>query len=95
MLPEKCAFGTNIDVICAHEKIKIPTGFPDNWYQGTVNFKDSLWRISAEDSSATLLINTESASGRQLDVTDMTLGTNDTNAYFINKNDNTLWTYEL
>jgi hypothetical protein len=95
-LPEKCIIGkVGFKLICAWEGKDLPTEFPDEWYKGGIGFKDSLWTIYGDDSSMQLLIDTYKESGRVVDITDLDIGYNDKALYFINKNDNTLWMYEL
>jgi hypothetical protein len=94
-LPEKCIISSVSNLICAYQDIKMPIGYPDTWYQGTLSFSDSLWLISGKDLSVKKLIDTQAESGREIDVTNLGIGTSETGVYFINKNDNTLWMYEL
>ena len=95
MTAEKCAFKSISNVICADAVTPPPAGYPDNWYQGTVTFKDSLWLIDTQNSSVSLLTDTEKASGRHIDITNVAVGDSGFGAYFTNKNDNTLWIYEF
>ena len=94
-IPEKCAFSTNNSelVICAQSTINNNLNIPDSWYSGETYFADSIWQTTLA-GSATMLINTESESGRELDIVDIDLGVDDKNIYFLNKNDKTLWLYE-
>lgn len=97
ILPEKCtASAKQTDIVwCAHELKQIEFGFPDTWYRGEDSFKDSLWRIDPVLGGAELVVDTFTASGREIDITNLTVGQSETALYFINKNDNTLWMYEL
>lgn len=97
IVPEKCTASTKqADLVwCGHELKSAEFGFPDTWYRGENSFKDSLWRIDPTLGGAELLIDTFAASGREIDITDLTIGQSETALYFINKNDNTLWMYEL
>jgi len=94
-LPEKCIIGVINTLICAHEDIEPPIGYPDEWYKGSLSFKDSIWIISGDSLTTELLVNTRTESGREIDVTNLGIGDSETSVYFINKNDNTLWMYEL
>lgn len=97
MMPEKCTISKTTPVlICAEDdEAQLSPNFPDDWYQGEVSFKDSLWVISGDDLSARLLVDTFEESGREIDVINMSIGNSTKAVYFINKNDNTLWMYEL
>jgi hypothetical protein len=95
-LPEKCILAvTGTKMICAWESKKLPTEFPDSWYKGELGFRDSLWVIYGDDFSNKLLVDTFKESGREVDITDLSIGSSEKALYFINKNDNTLWMYEL
>jgi hypothetical protein len=99
LLPEKC--GADISrtqwLWCGAVKEEQEFEFPDNWYRGEVSFSDSIWLINLEDGGAELVVNpmTEPNVRRGIDVTNMTAGESGYALYFINKNDNTLWMYEL
>lgn len=97
LLPDKCSsHPNNPDILwCANENRKLPFEFPDSWYQGNLAFKDSLWQINLWDASADLFVDTFSESGRELDIVNVSGGVSGTAIYFINKNDNTLWMYEI
>ncbi len=97
ILPEKCTWSAQRSTIawCGNELRQAEFGFPDTWYRGETSFKDSLWRIDLERGGAELLVNTLAESGREIDITNLAVGPSETALYFINKNDNTLWMYEL
>ncbi len=97
LLPEKCTMShTNSSYSwCAGEIRDLPLEFPDDWYRGTLSFKDSLWQISTEDYSFSELVNTYTESGREIDIMGLNLGESESALYFVNKNDNALWMYEL
>ncbi|MEZ4103880.1 MAG: hypothetical protein R3B60_01185 [Candidatus Paceibacterota bacterium] len=97
LLPEKCILGTNTtSLICAEDSLTtLPFNFPDEWYKGGMNFKDSLWLIDASELKTTLLADTFKQTSRELDIVDLYLGDSEYAVYFINKIDNTLWMYEL
>ncbi len=95
--PEKCSFSSkNNDMIyCGYEEANINYEFPDNWYKGLISYADTLWEIDVKTGFAEKLINTEKETGRELDTTGMDMSTQTKVLYFINKNDNTLWMYEI
>lgn len=96
VLPEKCTFSeTGLDFACPFEPIQIPYEFPDEWYQGTLSFKDTLWFLDGETMSGEQLVDTFSVSGRELDIINLDVAVNREALYFTNKNDNTLWMYEI
>ncbi len=97
ILPEKCVLNSSTSLICAYDgQTSLPAEFPDAWYQGKVSFKDSLFLIDGPNKEdLKLLVNTFTETGRELDITNLKLGISGRVLYFINKNDNTLWMYEL
>lgn len=99
LLPEKCAFSTKVTGLlwCANYTGTLDLEFPDNWYSGDTTSRDSLFAINlTPDAIATTnLVDTFAETSREIDSTQMTIGDNERNLYFINKNDNTLWMYDL
>ncbi len=94
VIPEKCSLSeTGVVFYCAHEPVTVPYQFPDEWYMGVLSFKDSLWEMNATEFTSTKLVDTLTESGRELDGINLSIGTSTKDLYFINKNDNTLWTY--
>lgn len=95
-LPEKCIIATvGTKIICAWENKDLPLEFPDAWYKGSLGFRDSIWVISGNDLNNQFLVDTFKESGREVDVTNLSIGNSEKALYFINKNDNTLWMYEF
>lgn len=106
LLPEKCVGTQAVPfLICALDRnTALSSQFPDTWYQGSLRFKDSLWFIRLEDDEVSWELLTDTTknelnptenSGREIDITNVQLGNSSRVVYFINKNDNTLWMYEL
>ena len=96
VLPEKCLLPeTGLEFVCPFESIKVPYEFPDGWYKGTLSFKDSLWLLNAENMSGEKLVDTFAESSREIDAIGMQVSSTGNVLYFINKNDNTLWMYEI
>lgn len=96
ILPDKCTL-LNLDArfICAIPNTPIKSDAPDGWYQGMTTYSDNLWSIDPDAGSLTLLLKIEEESGRELDIMNLLSNNGDNNLYFQNKNDQTLWTYEL
>ena len=97
LLPDKCVFASRdgSKLYCGYEITDYTYTFPDDWYKGTRVFSDRIWEVDLNRQSATQVISPPIAVGRELDITNMSIGLDDTMLYFINKNDNTLWTYEI
>lgn len=97
MEPNKCAFSSKISsvVYCGYQLTSYGTDFPDEWYMGKRTFNDNIWSVNLDNGSASQLIIPETETGRQLDITSMTNSPDGKVLYFNNKNDNTLWMYEI
>jgi hypothetical protein len=94
LLTEKCTtLGTS--TICAVPLYNPnPRYFPDEWYRGSVSFKDTLWKINLEEGSAFGLVDLLKESGREIDVVKIGADTKGERVWFVNKNDNTLWMFD-
>jgi hypothetical protein len=95
--PSKCVISKkDTDAMyCGYEKQTLRTEFPDNWYKGSVSFSDSLWEVSLSQGYSSQLINPATAVGREIDIINIDISTDGGVLYFNNKNDNTLWLYEI
>ncbi len=95
--PHKCTFGkvSTSTMYCGYEITQYGPDYPDAWYQGARSFADRIWKIDLKRKSATQLISPETAVGRSIDIINMHIGRGDKMLYFMNKNDNTLWLYEI
>jgi len=96
IIPEKCEFSLTDPTVavCGIYTDEFPDQMPDVWYKGDVQMNDSLWEYSTGIQAAALLISPEDTTGRQLDIVRQQFGIDDTNLYFQNKVDQTLWIYE-
>lgn len=94
---EKCVFASNDSdtMYCGYEIVNLTSEFPDNWYKGVISFSDSIWRLNLKRGTASQLINPMTLTGRELDVINTQVSQENKVLYFINKNDNTLWMYEI
>lgn len=96
-LPEKCIWSKkeNAVLYCAiPENIAFST-YPDVWYQGLINFSDSIWKIDIGTGEARLIMNIQEESGEVIDVTNLYLSPSDDYLLFTNKIDLTLWGLQL
>ncbi len=94
-LPEKCVFAKNNDqsLYCAANYTS-DMAFGNDWYSGTTVADDKIWRLKL-GGPATLLFDPEDEAGETLDIIKPHVSTDNKVLYFINKNDNTLWVYDL
>lgn len=97
VIPEKCVplDEIKLNAICGSINSKLNNMTPDRWYQGIEAYADDIWEIDTSFFSATLHSQTLLRSGRELDIVNLVLNQQNTNLYFTNKNDNSLWTYAL
>lgn len=93
VIPEKCVTWSE-GMFCAVPQT-IDAGFPDSWYKGTISYSDSLWEMSVANDTAYVMSDFFTESGRQIDVLKIGIDSLGTRLWFINKNDNTLWEYQL
>jgi hypothetical protein len=94
--PDKCTLGAaGFDFYCAHEAVEVPFEYPDTWYKGKIQYKDAIYKLNGETLEGELLVDTFKESGRAIDVIKLDQGAATAALYFINKNDQTLWMYEI
>lgn len=97
VLPEKCAVSTEANnmIYCAQSVGDFNELYPDVWYKGKATFADKIWRINPNSLGATIIVDTQTETGRNLDIIKAETSPDNTNLYFKNKLDNTLWLFEL
>ncbi len=88
ILPEKCEWLANEDLICAGNTFVPEAQYPDAWYQGTVALTDQLYRIYTGSAIYdTLYDNSE----RSFDMTQLSVNEGAREVYFIDKPTGVLW----
>lgn len=93
-LSEKCVWEhSNKNILCAVPS-SLPlaiNGLPDDWYQGRVSFKDTLYILSGDGFSNQTFFDLSYASGKDIDA--VSLQTNNSSEYlgFINKKEGDFW----
>lgn len=96
-IPEKCVINPTQEEIafCAVPINRGSEIFPDDWYKGVLSYDDTLWSIDITSGAGTPLSMFKVESGREIDV--ISIGTNEfgDRIWFINKNDNTLWMFDM
>ncbi|MCF7865790.1 MAG: hypothetical protein K9M11_04815 [Candidatus Pacebacteria bacterium] len=96
-LPEKCIWSKLEEsvIFCAvPENIAFST-YPDVWYQGLINFSDSIWKIDVDTGESRLIMNIQEEAGDVIDVTNLYLSPSEDYLVFTNKADLTLWGLQL
>ena len=92
-LPDKCAL-KDAGMLCGLSKQGYTNTSPDTWYSGEVTYSDELWYSDFDFNTSSFVLDLESESGRQLDVIRPQIQSDARAAFFINKNDQSLWIYE-
>jgi hypothetical protein len=96
VLPDKCHLTESGTGYCASSQNAPTTNeLPDIWYQGAYQTTDWLWQIDLTTGSTLAIADLFTLSGREIDIINLTNNSEADVLYFINKNDLTLWMYEL
>lgn len=94
-LPEKCVWSNdNINIYCATPS-NMSGKQPDSWYQGLTSFDDTFIKIDSSTGEVTSVANVDSLGDQYVDATKLFLDNKNTELYFINKKDGTLWSLDL
>jgi len=94
-LAEKCVWSKLVKTTayCAVPKT-LPSGnYPDDWYQGNVQFNDNIYKIDLNKSSAEIIYTLPT--DQSIDAINLFLDTKESNLYFTNKNNYYLWGLNL
>lgn len=95
-LPEKCVWTKDsTKVYCAAPVRSVTMLYPDDWYKGKESFDDALWVIDASDYSGNIVYDIFSKKSERIDVTNLTLNSEENYLGFINKKDGILWGFDL
>jgi len=87
-LPEKCVWSKKVKdiVFCASPLIMPGALYPDDWYVGKVSFGDAVVKINIASRAIISFLLPET-----IDATKLFLSDDETNLFFINKGDESLW----
>lgn len=88
VLPEKCVWYTNSDLICAGNTSVSEAIYPDAWYAGLTKFQDQLYRIDTKTNAYTVIYD---GTARSFDMTNLQLDEGQNLIYFIDKPTGILW----
>jgi hypothetical protein len=96
-LIDKCATTPALGkmVICATEPTPLRGSLPDAWYQGIQSQNDGFFRYDSENNQVTYLADPFEETGRAIDVSALGMSSDGKSAYFINRNDLSLWLFTL
>jgi len=90
ILPEKCTWLKNEDLICAGNNTVANATYPDDWYAGITHFSDQLYHITTATNTYTVLYNGQ---GQSFDMTNLQADESQQTLYFIDKNTGLLWQF--
>ncbi|OHA17150.1 MAG: hypothetical protein A3H57_03860 [Candidatus Taylorbacteria bacterium RIFCSPLOWO2_02_FULL_43_11] len=96
-LPEKCIWSDSLpNVFYCAVPSSIPKGnYPDQWYQGTISFRDEMWKVNAETGDLEYLSPISDLAGMDIDAVNLSIDKKDKSITFMNKNDLSLWTLQI
>ncbi len=94
---DKCTWSADsLFIYCAvPDSLAYGTEYPDVWYQGIETYQDSLYRIDVETLEEVVLSNIPADYGESIDVEKIMVDEQDLYLYFINKKDESLWSYRI
>lgn len=93
--PEKCVWSKKSLISYCFVPKYISGTMPDDWYQGVASWSDAVWKIDATNNLSTLEIDASLYSGTQIDAINPLLSYDETELYFINRYDDTVWVLDL
>jgi hypothetical protein len=88
ILPEKCAWLQNEDLICAGNSSVPNNTYPDDWYAGVMHFSDQLYHIATKSNTYVVLYGGQQQS---FDMTNLQVDEGQQIVYFIDKTTGYLW----
>jgi hypothetical protein len=96
-LPEKCVWSKKQAgvVYCAVPKQDLNGSSMINWYLGSTEFNDYIWKYDIINNTASIISDLSTQSGSSIDVIKPVLSENEQYLVFVNKIDNSLWSLDL
>lgn len=97
-LPEKCTWSARETAVlyCAIPfAIPQKREFPEGWYQGTVTWRDNIWRINTDTGTTKMLASVNDLVDRTVDAVDLTLSPDEDFLVFRAREDDSLWSLKL
>lgn len=96
-ITDKCVWTADETIIYCGIPKNPPLGknYPDDWYQGAVAFSDRIWKIQVSGRYAQLVLDFTNEAKTLLDAESLAIDPSGTTLVFVNKNDGSLWSYQL
>jgi hypothetical protein len=82
-------------LFCAVPRNVLSGSIPDDWYKGKVGYSDNLYEINVASSTATIFPAEKNITSQGIDVSGITLSTNEQYLLLTNKRDLSLWAVNL
>lgn len=92
ILPEKCVWLKNEDLICAGNTAVAPGVYPDSWYAGLTTFSDQLFRIYTSVNTFDVIYRNDEL---PFDMTHLQIDESRNILFFIDKPTGFLWQFSL
>lgn len=95
-ITDKCVWASDETSLYCGVPVNPPlASYPDDWYQGAVQFSDRLWKIYVTDRYAQMILDFPVTADTALDAQSLAIDSAHTTLVFMNKNDDSLWTFSL
>jgi len=95
-MTEKCAWAhDSLTAYCGVPAASPQGTFPDDWYQGVVGFVDQLWSIDFANRVVLFVADLPKLTKAPIDAVSLATDTDQAMLFFVNRNDGSLWSYEL
>jgi len=94
-LADKCVWSGSETAYCAVPNSMPSASYPDAWYQGKVQFSDSIWRIETTGGSAELIASLSDLASQDIDAFNLSVDPEGQALIFNNKQDLSLWMLRL
>lgn len=95
-IADKCVWTTDESSIYCGVPVSTPAAsYPDDWYQGVIQFSDRIWNIHVADRYAQMVLDFSQVDKGSLDAIGLAVDPAKTVLIFMNKNDDSLWSYSL
>lgn len=95
-LPEKCAWtASSTTAYCGVPQSPARGVYPDEWYQGVIQFSDTLWQYSTLTGQFALIAIPVDEAGVEIDIINPTVSADGTHMMFMNKKDGSLWGFKV
>lgn len=96
-IADKCVWTPDdLSIYCGVPQNPPPgVAYPDDWYQGAVQFSDRIWKIQVVGRYAQLVLDFPKEAKASLDAEALAIDSISSVLTFVNKNDFSLWSYQL